>query len=201
MRHRDRASVAFGSLGEAPLRKSARVWTGSTRLGVLLCVAWALGCTREEPQTTQSAIESPRRIIRDFVTTETDSDQTRYVFHATVARVYQDNVTRADTIHVEFYERGKRVSVLTAREGVLQSGRLTARGDVVVTAENGSKLVTESLYWDNDIEKIRSDDFVRITRPGESEVLQGYGLTSDPNLDLVEIGPFEYEQDAVPENQ
>lgn len=171
------------------------------RLGVLVCVSWALGCTREQPQTMASGSESPLRIIRDFVTTETDSDQTRYVFHAAVARVYEGNVTRADTIRVEFYEDGERVSVLTARQGVLQGGRLTAQRDVVVVAEDGSKLVTESLYWDDDIQRIRSDDFVRITKPGETEVLEGYGLMSDANLELVEIGPFEFEQDAVSEKR
>ncbi len=176
-----------------------RVRRAGASLASACCVLTFLACTREEPQTTQSAQESPLRIITDFETTESDSGGVRFVFHAAVARVYQENLTRADDIRVDFYERGQKVSVLTAREGVLESGRLTAQGDVVVTTESGSRLETESLYWDESQDKIRSEDFVSITRPGESEVLQGYGLTSDPNLDLVEIGRFEYEQDAVSE--
>lgn len=180
------------------MRNLTRVWKRGAGLAAV-CVCVALACAREEPQTTQSASESPRRIITDFTTTESDSGGVRFVFHAAVARVYQDDVTRADDIRVDFYERGEKVSVLTAREGVIENGRLTARGDVVVRAESGSQLLTESLFWDENLDKIRSEDFVSITRPGESEVLQGYGLTSDPNLDLVEIAEFEYEQDAASE--
>lgn len=181
------------------MRKSARAWNVAARLATVCLAACAPACTRQEPPAPRNAPESPRRIITDFTTTESDSGVVRYVFHAEVARVYETNVTRADNIRVDFYERGERVSVLTAREGVLQEGRLTAQGNVVVEAESGSTLETESLYWDEGMAKIRSEDFVRITRPGESEVLQGYGLTSDPNLDLVEIGEFVYEQDDVSE--
>jgi hypothetical protein len=77
--------------------------------------------------------------------------------------------------------------VLTAREGVLADGRMTATGNVVVQTEDGARLETESLYWDRQSKKIRSEEFVRITHRGDPEVLTGRGLTTDPDLELVHI--------------
>ena len=128
-----------------------------------------------------------------------DSGQVRYVMHAQVARVYSGDVTRAEAIRVEFYEQGKQVSVLTAREGVIQGERMTAIGDVVVVTTDGTRLETESLYWDHQLAKIRSEEVVRITRQGDPEVLTGRGLTSDPDLEFIDIaepnvtGPVESE--------
>lgn len=126
------------------------------------------------------------QITRNFTTTETDSGQTRFVFRAQVARIYAGNVTRAENIQVDFYDRGKQVSVLTARQGFLDAdGRMTAKGDAKVVANEGAILQTETLYWDRDRQKIRSEEFVRVTKG--RDVLTGYGLTAGPNLDLIEI--------------
>ena len=155
-------------------------------IGVALCAA--AGCAREDAPSTVSSGEAPTQILRDFKTTESDSGRVRYVMRAQIARVYANNVTRAEVVHVEFYNAGKQVSVLTAREGVLEGGRMTAIGDVVVTSTDGTRLQTESLFWDQTLQKIRSEEFVRITRQGDAEVLTGRGLTSDPDLEFIDIG-------------
>ena len=128
------------------------------------------------------------QITRNFTTTASDSGQVRYVFHARVARAYDDDKTRAETIRVEFYDGGRVVSVLTAREGLLEGGRLTAKGNVIVETVDGARLATETLFWDRENRKIRSEDVVRITRRDDPEVLTGLGITTDPSLDLVDIG-------------
>ena len=144
-------------------------------------------CAREDTPGAAGSDEAPTQITRNFTTTESDSGRVRYVFHARVARAYGDEKTRAEEIRVEFFDGGRRVSVLTAREGVLGGGRMTAVGNVVVETEDGARLETESLYWDQENKKIRSEEFVRITRRGDPEVLTGQGLTTDPNLELVNI--------------
>jgi LPS export ABC transporter protein LptC len=162
--------------------------------GALARVAWTLGavlvlnvaCSREQPPGPASSDDEPVQITRNFTTTESDSGVVRYVVRARIARIYSDDVTRAEDVTVDFYDEGRKVSELHAREGFLDAdGRLRARGDVVVTAVEGGVLETQELYWDRRVGKIRTDDAFKITEKGD--VLTGVGLTSTPNLDLVEI--------------
>ncbi len=163
----------------------ARNRTGRLAAALALLVA---GCGRDDNPGSVDTEDGATEITRNFTTTASDSGEVRYVFHARVARGYPDEKTRAENIRVEFYEAGKVVSVLTARQGTLGGGRLTATGNVVVETVEGARLETESLFWDREIKKIRSEEVVRITRRGDPEVLTGRGLTTDPNLDLVDIG-------------
>lgn len=51
---------------------------------------------------------------------------------------------------------------------------------VVAINETGEKLETELLFWDQKKELIYTDRFVKITT--EDQIIQGYGLESDPRL-------------------
>ena len=51
---------------------------------------------------------------------------------------------------------------------------------VVAINEAGEKLETELLFWDQKKELIYTDRFVKITT--EDQIVQGYGLESDPRL-------------------
>jgi len=46
--------------------------------------------------------------------------------------------------------------------------------------EAGEKLETELLFWDQRKDLIYTDRFVKITT--EDQIIQGYGLESDPRL-------------------
>jgi hypothetical protein len=50
----------------------------------------------------------------------------------------------------------------------------------VAINEAGEKLETELLYWDQKKALIYTDRFVKITT--EDQIVQGYGLESDPRL-------------------
>lgn len=144
------------------------------------------GCAREHPPGPGPGDETPLRVLRDHTTTESDSGIVRYVLQAKVARFYSGDAMRAETIRVDFHERGRKVSTLTARAGTLdEDGRMRASGDVVVVSEEGYVLRTESLWWDRRKHKIRTDEFFTITKKGET--FKGVGLTTGPNLDLVEV--------------
>jgi LPS export ABC transporter protein LptC len=54
---------------------------------------------------------------------------------------------------------------------------LEAKNDVVVINENGEKLNTEQLFWDQKEQKITSNTFVKITR--KTEIIMGDGLESN----------------------
>jgi LPS export ABC transporter protein LptC len=158
-------------------------------LAAALTLAWILGCNVEDStQVDPQGGEIPDQVTRDFTTTQSDSGRRVFVFHAAVARVYEDDVTRAESVHVDFYRDGRRISVLTSDEGVLRKGgRLTAIGNVVVVAlEDSSVLRTERLYWDRVEKKIRTDvPFVLTERNGDQ--LQGQSLVTDPDLELLEV--------------
>jgi len=50
----------------------------------------------------------------------------------------------------------------------------------VAINEAGERLETELLFWDQNKELIYTDRFVKITT--EDQIVQGYGLESDPRL-------------------
>jgi LPS export ABC transporter protein LptC len=151
-----------------------------------LALALLIGCSRDKPPGPARDGEQPLQITRGFTTTESDSGLVRYVLKARIARFYAGDITRAEDVQVDFYDEGKKVSVLTARQGFLDAdGRLRAQGTVVVRSEEGYVLETEKLFWDRGNQKIRSDEFVKITKG--RDVLTGYGLTTGPNLDLIDI--------------
>jgi LPS export ABC transporter protein LptC len=156
----------------------------ATVVGATLLLAMA--CSREQPPGPADADGQPLQITRNFTTTESDSGVVRYVLRARVARFYADDVTRLETLEVDFFDEGRKTSVLRSKEGFRDAdGRLRARGDVVVTAVEGGVLQTDELYWDRERGKIRTDGPFKITEKGD--VLTGIGLTTTPNLDLIEI--------------
>jgi LPS export ABC transporter protein LptC len=98
------------------------------------------------------------------------------------------DVTDLVELTVTFYDReGTVSSVLTAETGEAdaKTRHLVARTNVVVETPEGYRLETETLRWDNERERILSDDPVRI-RQGRN-LYTGVGLVSDPELIEFEI--------------
>jgi LPS export ABC transporter protein LptC len=101
-----------------------------------------------------------------------------------------DENTRIElrVVKLTFYTRtGERNSVLTSREGTYNTrqSRMEARGNVVVVSEDGRRLTTEQLRYDQIRNEISSDSAFVLTEPGRR--LQGVGFTSDPNMNNVRV--------------
>lgn len=114
-----------------------------------------------------------------------DSGIVRAVIHSGYFKVYEISRTTylSDSVHARFYDRdGTPGSILTSREATVDevTNNLEARKHVIVTSENGTRLYTEELYWDQKREVIHTPAFVRIISPKEK--LQGVGMESDQNL-------------------
>jgi LPS export ABC transporter protein LptC len=168
------------------VRSGSKARLAGSAAALAVCLVLSPACSREQPPGPTRDNEEPQQITRGFTTTETDSGIVRYVVKARVARFYSGDITRAEDVQVDFYDRGQKVSVLRAREGTIDGqGRLRADGNVVVTAVEGGVLETETLYWDRGQRKIRTDGAFKITDKGD--VLTGVGLTTGPNLDLIEV--------------
>ena len=101
-----------------------------------------------------------------------------------------DENTRIElrVVKLTFYTRtGVRNSVLTSREGTYNTrqSQMEARGDVVVVSEDGRRLTTEQLRYDQNRNEISSDSAFVLTEPGRR--LEGVGFTSDPNMNNVRV--------------
>ncbi|MEO8193943.1 MAG: LPS export ABC transporter periplasmic protein LptC [Gemmatimonadales bacterium] len=119
----------------------------------------------------------------------TDKGLSRAELISDTAYFFDDN-TRVELRKVEttFYTMtGARDAYLTSRRGTYnnRTGQMIARGDVVVITEEGRRLVTPELKYDQQLNEISSDSSFVLTEPGRR--LAGIGFRSDPNMQNVQI--------------
>lgn len=98
----------------------------------------------------------------------------------------------ADGIKVDFFdEKGKPTSNLISETGRINEATndIEALGNVVVMSDTGITLKTQYLKWDNNIEKIVSNEFVTIIT-AEQDTFFGKGFESDQNLNNWRILDF-----------
>ena len=91
-------------------------------------------------------------------------------------------------IRVEFFDDAMRIkSTLTAKTATRyqDKGEVIARDSVVLTTIKQEKLETEELIWDEKTEKVRTEKFVKVTKPGE--VIYGYGLEANQDFSYWKI--------------
>ncbi len=101
-------------------------------------------------------------------------------------------------VTLTFYTRtGERNSVLTSREGTYNTrhSKMEARGNVVVVSEDGRRLTSEQLRYDQARNEISSDSAFVLTEPGRR--VEGIGFTSDPNMNSVRVHRLIEGQGAV----
>lgn len=162
-----------------------REWS-RTLAAVMVWVPLLLsGCGRQRSAgPVGSAGELPDQEVRNFVLTETDQGSLVWKLYARYAAMYDArNSIVARGVRVDFYDaEGKKTSELSAREGEIDrmTRDMTARGNVVLQASEGTRMSTEELRFLNQTQKIRSDLSVRVERAGD--VLTGVGFESDPEL-------------------
>lgn len=101
--------------------------------------------------------------------------------------------TLRDTSRVRsfvFDEQGDSSATIIA-DSVLyytKEGRFEAYGNVVVETDDGKRLESEHLRWNQFDRTIRTRRFVRITTPTED--VRGNGLVADEDLETYQIGRF-----------
>jgi LPS export ABC transporter protein LptC len=143
------------------------------------------GCD-QTPQVSSVPVagQLPDTEVSDFVATETDRGAVQWKMYARSAATYRNrNVVIARDMRIDFFdEKGQRSSTMTAREGEMndQTHDMTARGDVVIQATEGTRMTTDLLHFLNKQQHVETESFVRVDRAGD--VLTGYGFESDPEL-------------------
>jgi LPS export ABC transporter protein LptC len=160
---------------------------------LLTLAAAAIGCTSEgtaPPPTSRSPLaDSADQLMFGIETLLTDRGVLNARLEADTAFFFDEN-TRIELrgVHLTFYTRtGERNSVLTSREGTynMRQSKMEARGNVVVVSEDGRRLTSEQLRYDQARDQISSDSAFVLTEPDRR--IEGIGFTSDPNMDNVRV--------------
>lgn len=119
----------------------------------------------------------------------TDAGLSRAELTADSAFFFDEN-TRVELRNVAttfFTTEGARDAYLTSKRGTYNSrrGDMVARDSVIVVTEEGRRLVTPELKYDQSLNQISSDSAFVLTEPGRS--VAGIGFRSDPNMQNVRI--------------
>ncbi len=174
-------------------------------VGLLLTVLGALGCERRGngargPAADSLAPEGPDQITWEARFSMDEGGRRRAAITAQKMEQYktEDSTysiwrTLVDTNRVRSYvfdEQGDSSATIVADSVVFfsQEGRFEAYGNVVVTTQDGRRLNSEHLTWNQADRTIRTRRFVRITTP--TERVQGNGLVADEDLETYQIGSF-----------
>ena len=166
---------------------------GGDRLAFLICwslalalgAAWA-GCTRidDMPARTEPSEKHPDQEIWGWKTAVTEGGRRRVVVSAGHYRKY-DRSRKAELdggVTVQFLDAsGKQVSRLTASKAEIdeKSRDMVVSGDVMLLAEDSTRLETDSLHWHHQSERITGEGRVTIRRPDGIETGVGFEATSD----------------------
>ena len=160
-----------------------------SRILVLLAVLLAAGCQGEPAGNGEGSSVVPDQEIDGFALTQTRDGEKMWVLSADHALVFEDaGRVELPRFRVEFFnDMGDVRSILTARNGLLmrRTSDMEAFGDVIVTSEDGTRLMTERLTWNERTGKIESDRFVRVVQ-GRDE-FTGTGLEADPDLKNIRV--------------
>ncbi len=157
---------------------------------LILLSLFLLSCSSQEPKPPQvSSTETPDQILENSIIILTVNGVKSTVIKANyLAKYEKKDLTLAKVIQADFFDKdGKHTSILTGDSGTIQEHRqyLEVQGNVLVVTDEGMKLETTSLRWDPKINKIVTDDFVKITK--KNDIITGYGLESDSELKNIKI--------------
>ena len=160
-------------------------------LGLLLALA-AVACRNgkhQPPVSGGTLADSADQVMFGTRFNMTSQGVRRAQLEADTAFFFDDN-TRIELSQptTTFYTAtGARNAVLTARHGTYrtQLGQMMARGNVVVTSEDGRRLASPELKFDQNRNEISSDSAFVLTEPDRR--LEGVGFRSDPNLQNVRV--------------
>lgn len=161
-------------------------------LSVAALVLALAACNRgsTEPRVSGQQLPPADQIMWPMRAALTDRGLLRAELEADTAYFYDENVRlELKNVTLTFFNAtGMRTSVLTSLEGThhTRSGQSEARRNVVVVGEDGRRLTTEQLRYDQNLDQISSDSaFVFVPEPGRE--LRGIGFVSDPNLQNVRV--------------
>lgn len=156
-------------------------------LGIGLLLAAACDRTVRRADVLLSQDDTGVEVGRTVEILYSDSAVVRIRITAPVLLNYVDKTDPRQefpsSVKVEFLDPSTAViNTLTAKTAVRrqEKGTVVARDSVVMLSIKQEKIETEELTWDEKSGKIRTEKFVKVTKPGE--VIYGYGLEADQDF-------------------
>lgn len=161
-------------------------------LGVI-CIVSTVACSSKK-QPPVAATHSPLADSADQVMygarfNLTDKGLQRAQLEADTAYFFEDNTRiELEPVHTTFFTAtGAKDAVLTSQRGTYNSRttNMVARKNVVVVSEDGRRLTTPELIYNQQLNQIASDSAFVMTEPNRR--LEGIGFRSDPNMKNIQI--------------
>lgn len=158
----------------------------------LLLVLWMFaGCTQTgvTPRETGERADSADQIIVGMITQLTENGVLRSYVEADTAYLYQNHQTLSlRRLRIRLLgAQGNLTSTLSANQGIYNSltGRLDARGDVLVETPDGRRLRTQHLIYDKASNRVESDSAFTFESPTEQG--SGSSFRSDIEFKNLEV--------------
>jgi LPS export ABC transporter protein LptC len=158
----------------------------------LFAAAVSLACTNKKLPPVEAhdpLADSADQVMYPARFNLTDQGLQRAHVDADTAYFFDDNNRmELQGVHATFYTvTGAKDAVLTSRHGTTntRTNNMIARKDVVVVSEDGRRLTTSELIYNQQKNEISSDSAFVMTEPNRR--LAGVGFRSDPNMKNIQI--------------
>lgn len=176
--------------------------------------ATLFSCRQERQSYVPNAINgetTPTMATTDVETFISDSGYTRYHISTPVWLMFEDADEPfwrfPDGLQLEQYDLQLRPeSTVDCDSAIYYSRKRLWRldGNVVMVNTAGDSFLTQQLFWDQNMRKIRSDSFIHIVRT--DRIIEGYGFESDQSMNEYTVNrptailPVERRAPAGPED-
>jgi LPS export ABC transporter protein LptC len=159
----------------------------------LLGAVAALACgsdKKQPPVATHSPLaDSADQVMYGARFNLTDEGVSRAHLVSDTAYFFDDNTRiELEKVNITFFTvTGLKDAVLTSRRGTYnnRTNNMIARQNVVVVSEDGRRLTSEELKYNQQTNQISSDSAFVMTEPDRR--LEGIGFRSDPNMRNIQI--------------
>lgn len=133
--------------------------------------------------TSDSLLKPDSEVFGADISLYEEGTRTALIEAERIKRFEALDSTMAYKVSIDFLDSlGEASSNLVGDSGIIRENTqwMTVWGHVVFVTSDGSKLVTDSLVWNPEIQKIRTDAYVELTRDGD--LITGWGLEANHDL-------------------
>ncbi len=156
---------------------------------VMLINVWACEDDPTKPMDVPK-LEQPAFEFKEVVTWYSEEAQRKIHLEAPTQLIYQnEDIAYPEGMLITMYDdQGQLNTTLVADSGrhIKQTDLFTAKGNVkVINHQKKQTFTSQSLYWNQRVEQIYTDDSLEIITP--TERLTGIGMTSDERFEVYKI--------------
>ncbi len=158
----------------------------------LVLMGLVSACSREPeaaaPTPVTASADVPEQQLFDYRMIESEAGVKQWILQSAEMQKFsgQRDMILGD-VHMEFFRAGEHFSELDADSGRVNklTRNVVTWGNVSVVTDDGRRLETEELLFDNETGLIHNDVFNRFTRA--ADVMTGIGLEATPDLEYIEL--------------